>query len=40
MVRNVTNTTIGYYSCIASNDVGTNEVKILLEVTYGMQLKY
>lgn len=34
VVRNVTNTTTGSYTCIASNDVGTNEVKILLQVTY------
>ncbi|CAC5384319.1 HMCN [Mytilus coruscus] len=35
VVQNVTNTTAGQYTCIATNDdVGTSQVNILLEVTY------
>ncbi|CAC5361985.1 unnamed protein product [Mytilus coruscus] len=34
VVQNVTNTTAGYYTCIATNDVGTSQVNIFLEVTY------
>lgn len=34
IVHNVTNTTAGYYTCIATNDVGTSQVNIFLEVTY------
>ncbi|XP_063406371.1 peroxidasin homolog [Mytilus trossulus] len=33
-VQNVTNSTVGYYTCTASNDVGTNQVRILLEASY------
>lgn len=38
VVQNVTNTTAGQYTCIATNDVGTSQVNIFLEVTYGMGL--
>ncbi|XP_063418146.1 hemicentin-1-like [Mytilus trossulus] len=34
VVHNVTNTTTGQYTCIATNDVGTSQVNIFLEVTY------
>ncbi|VDI14974.1 Hypothetical predicted protein [Mytilus galloprovincialis] len=33
-VHNVTNSTAGYYTCIATNDVGTSQVNIFLQITY------
>ncbi|CAC5364487.1 Protein eyes shut homolog,Neurogenic locus Notch protein,Neurogenic locus notch homolog protein 3,Protein eyes shut,Protocadherin Fat 4,Delta-like protein C,Neurogenic locus notch homolog protein 1,Fibropellin-3,Protein crumbs homolog 2,Sushi, nidogen and EGF-like domain-containing protein 1,Protein jagged-1a,Sushi, von Willebrand factor type A, EGF and pentraxin domain-containing protein 1,Protein jagged-2,Neurogenic locus notch homolog protein 2,Protein crumbs homolog 1,Protein jagged-1,Protein jagged-1b len=34
IVHNVTNTTAGYYTCIATNDAGTSQANVLLKVIY------
>ncbi|VDI57264.1 Hypothetical predicted protein [Mytilus galloprovincialis] len=34
VVHNVTNTTTGYYTCIATNDAGTSQANVLLKANY------
>ena len=35
IIHRVTNTTVGMYRCIATNDAGSSQANINLKVTYG-----
>jgi len=35
VIHRVTNTTVGLYRCIATNDAGSSQANIYLKVTYG-----
>jgi outer membrane receptor for ferric coprogen and ferric-rhodotorulic acid len=35
IIHRVTNTTVGMYRCIATNDAGSSQANIYLKVTYG-----
>ena len=38
IIHRVTNTTVGLYRCIATNDAGSSQANIYLKVTYGNEL--